>query len=207
MFASTLITLAACGAIQATTLQVSIHAPQTAQTIPSDAGLNPDTLEVGALLSWGNGKVYDVARTPTSISQVIVRVAWQPQFYRGRPLSMWMRGKVALVVEGVKAWIDQDPSASGLGLNVLFRYTWTTNRWQPMFLGGAGILYTDEQVPPGETTRNFTPQVGLGLQYLVQDELAIGGEYRFHHLSNKGATETNPGINTHLILFGVSWDR
>ena len=50
-------------------------------------------------------------------------------------------------------------------------------------------------------------RVGLGLQYLVQDELAIGGEYRFHHLSNKGATETNPGINTHLILFGVSWHR
>ena len=81
MFASTLITLAACGAIQATTLQVSIHVPQTAQTLPSDAGLNPDTLEIGALLSWGNGKVYDVARTPTSISQVIVRVAWQPQLY------------------------------------------------------------------------------------------------------------------------------
>ncbi len=33
---------------------------------------------------------------------------------------------------------------------------------------GAGVLYTGEQVPPGET-------------------------------------ETNPGINSHLVLFGVSW--
>ena len=110
MFTSTLIALAACGAIQATTLHVSTHVPQTAQAITRDAGLNSATLEIGGLLSWGNGKVYDVARTPTSISQAIVRVAWQPKLYRGRPLPMWMRGKVALVVEGVKAWIDQDLS-------------------------------------------------------------------------------------------------
>ena len=74
MFTSTLIALAACGAIQATTLHVSTHVPQTAQAITRDAGLNSATLEIGGLLSWGNGKVYDVARTPTSISQGIVRV-------------------------------------------------------------------------------------------------------------------------------------
>lgn len=202
MLASALIALATCGAVQATTTKVGIDLAQMAQRIPTATldhrGGIPGTLEIGGLLGWGNGKVYDAARTPTSISQVMVRVAWQAQR---------MRGNVALVVEGVGAWIDQDPGASGIGLNLLFRYTWDADRWRPMFLGGAGILYTNAQVPPGETTRNFTPQVGLGLQYLVHDQVAIGGEYRFHHLSNKGATKTNPGINTHLMLFGISWYR
>ena len=207
MLASALITLAACGAAQATIAAAGAYPSQAVQANPAappgDTAWTLGTLEIGALSGWGKGKVFDRARTPTSIAQVLGRVA----LHLGPTGRGWLRGNVSFAVEGVGAWIDQDPSASGAGLNLLFRYTWDADRWRPMFLGGAGVLYTDEQVPPGETTRNFSPQVGLGLQYLVREQVAIGGEYRFHHLSNKGATETNPGINTHLILFGVSWYR
>ena len=207
MLASALITLAACGAAQATIAAAGAYPSQAVQANPAappgDTAWTLGTLEIGALAGWGKGKVFDRARTPTSIAQVLGRVA----LHLGPTGRGWLRGNVSFAVEGVGAWIDQDPSASGAGLNLLFRYTWDADRWRPMFLGGAGVLYTDEQVPPGETTRNFSPQVGLGLQYLVREQVAIGGEYRFHHLSNKGATETNPGINTHLILFGVSWYR
>ena len=207
MLASALITLAACGAAQATIAAAGAYPSQAVQANPAappgDTAWTLGTLEIGALAGWGKGKVFDRARTPTSIAQVLGRVA----LHLGPTGRGWLRGNVSFAVEGVGAWIDQDPSASGAGLNLLFRYTWDADRWRPMFLAGAGVLYTDERVPPGETTRNFSPQVGLGLQYLVREQVAIGGEYRFHHLSNKGATETNPGINTHLILFGVSWYR
>lgn len=210
MLASALITLAAYGALQATIAPPRAYpsgpaepAQTTPTAPPSDTAWTLGTLEIGALSGWGKGTVFDPARTPTSIAQVIGRVA----VHLGPTGTGWLRGNVSFAVEGVGAWIDQDPSASGAGLNLLFRYTWDADRWRPMFLGGAGVLYTDEQVPPGETTRNFSPQAGLGLQYLIRAHIAIGGEYRFHHLSNKGATKTNPGINTHLILFGVSWYR
>ncbi len=207
MLASALITLAACGAAQATIAAAGAYPSQAVQASPAappgDTAWTLGTLEIGVLAGWGKGKVFDRARTVTSIAQVLGRVA----LHLGPTGRGWLRGNVSFAAEGVGAWIDQDPSASGAGLNLLFRYTWDADRWRPMFLAGAGVLYTDEQVPPGETTRNFSPQVGLGLQYLVREQVAIGGEYRFHHLSNKGATETNPGINTHLILFGVSWYR
>ena len=63
------------------------------------------------------------------------------------------------------------------------------------------------RIPPGETTRNYAPQAGIGLQYLITDQFAVGGEYRFHHMSNNGQTDSNPGLDTHLLLFGLSWYR
>ena len=207
MLASALITLAACGAVHTTMAAAGAYPSQAVQpnpaTPPSDTAWTLGTLEIGALAGGGKGKVYDPARTPTAITQAVGRVA----LHLGPTGRGWLRGNVSFALEGVGAWIDQDPSASGAGLNLLVRYTWDADRWRPMFLAGAGVLYTDEPVPPGETTQNFSSQVGLGLQYLVRERVGIGGEYRFHHLSNKGATETNPGINNHLILFGVSWYR
>ena len=200
MLTSALITVVACGAMQATTQPLVAPAVTAA---PASNAWGRGTVEIGALGGGGRGKVYDPARTPTSITEIIGRFA----FHLGPTGGGRMRGNVSFAVEGVGAWIEQDPNAAGAGLNVLFRYTWAADRWRPMFLGGAGVLFTNEEVPPGETTTNFTPQVGVGLQYLVGNRVAVGGEYRFHHLSNKGATDTNPGINTHLILFGVSWYR
>jgi hypothetical protein len=155
------------------------------------------------LAGYARGKVYDPQRTPTSFAAALARFA----FHFGATGSGAMRGNFAIVAEGVGLWMDQEPAAAGGGLNLLLRYTWAAGRWRPMLFGGAGILYSDEQIPPGETTRNFMPQAGIGLQYLIGAHVAVGGEYRFHHISNKGATETNPGINSHLVLFGVSWFR
>ena len=84
------------------------------------------------------------------------------------------------------------PERIGGGAQPVVRYTWDADRWRRCSSPAPGSCFTDEPVPPGETTRNFSPQVGVGLQYLVRERVAIGGEYRFHHLSNKGATETNP---------------
>jgi len=145
--------------------------------------------------------VTDRERTPTSLGQALVRFA----LYFGSTGSGALRGNFSLVADSIGMSIDQDPRTTGGGLNLLIRYTWAAGRWRPMFFAGAGVLYTDEQVPPGATKRNFTPQGGIGLQYLITNQVALGGEYRFHHLSNKGKTETNPGVNTHLILFGVTW--
>ena len=125
----------------------------------------------------------------------------------GATFSGRMRGNFSIVAEGVGIVVDQQPRAAGGGLNLLIRYTWTSGRWRPSLLGGAGVVFTDEQVPPGETTHNFSPQAGVGVAYMLEPNWALSGEYRFHHLSNKGATETNPGINSHLVLFGVSWFR
>jgi hypothetical protein len=183
-----------------------IQAPEaTEQGAPTTPGTtqawDAGTLEVGARGGYAVGKVYDAPRTPSRFAQLLVRLG----VHFGATGSGWMRGNISIVAEGVGSAIDQQPRAQGGGLNLLFGYTWAAGRWRPRFLGGAGILFTNREVPPGETTFNFTPQAGVGIDYLLNGRWALGGEYRFHHLSNKGKTETNPGINSHLFLFGVSW--
>jgi len=133
MLASALIFLAAFSALQAATVPVVNHAPATAATVQdTDSAWSLGTIEIAGLGGGGSGKVYDAARTPTSIVQVIGRVA----YHLGPTGSGWLRGNVSFAAEGVGAWIDQDPTASGAGLNILFRYTWAAGRWRPMFLGG-----------------------------------------------------------------------
>jgi len=169
----------------------------------ADAAWKRGTLEIGGLAGYARGKVYDPQRTPTEFGQVLGRIA----VHFGPTFEGVMRGNFAIVVEGVGMAIDQDPAARGGGLNLLIRYSWAAGRWRPSLLAGTGVLLTTEPVPPGETTRNYASQGGVGLQYMVGEHVAIGGEYRFHHLSNNHQTETNPGINNHLVLFGVSWFR
>ena len=161
------------------------------------------THEFAVLGGFATGKVFDASRTPVDFVELLGR--WAINFPR-RGSGVW-RGHFGIVIEGVAVVIDQEPRATGGGINLMFRYAWAAGRWRPILTVGAGVLFTDARVPPGETTRNYTPQGGGGLQYFVTDRLAIGGEYRFHHLSNKGQTDTNPGVNSHLVLFGVSWYR
>lgn len=59
--------------------------------------------------------------------------------------------------------------------------------------------------PEGESAFNFTPQVGAGVQYLLTRRTALGLEYRLHHISNKGLTPDNPGINNHQVILTLSW--
>jgi hypothetical protein len=159
------------------------------------------TLEIGALGGYAEGRIFDPQRTPSPSAQVLGRFA----VHFGPTFEGVMRGNFAIVLEGVGMWIDQVPAASGGGLNLLVRYTWAAGSWRPSLVGGSGVLFTDESVPPGEATRNYASQAGAGLQYLLGDHLAIGAEYRFHHLSNNNQTESNPGVNSHLVLFGVCW--
>jgi opacity protein-like surface antigen len=161
------------------------------------------TLELGILGGYAVGKVFDPPRTPTRFAQALFRVG----IHFGATFEGLMRGNFALVAEGFGISVDQDPRATGGGVNFLLRYGWAGERWRPTLLVGTGVVFTDENVPPGENTYNFSPQAGIGLAYMLSENWSLGGEYRFHHMSNKGATESNPGINSHLFLFGISWFR
>ncbi|MFQ5744080.1 MAG: acyloxyacyl hydrolase [Acidobacteriota bacterium] len=167
-------------------------------------GWRRGTTEVAILGGIAKGTVIDPQRTSTHFAQAILRYA----FHFAPIGSGKRRGNFSFVVEGVPVFtIDQDPRATGSGVNLLVRYTWAARRFRPMLIAGAGLVVTGNRVPPGETRLNFTPQAGLGFQYMLQPRFAIDIEYRFHHLSNAGRTEGNPGINSHLVLFGVSWFR
>lgn len=160
------------------------------------------TSELALLGGWATGKVYDSGRTPIDLAQILVRYG----YHFPAVGSSWRRGNFAVVVEGMPYFtIDQQPRATGGGLNLMLRYALSRERVRPLILFGAGLLGTNEKVPPGETRLNFTPQGGVGVQASIRPRFFIDLEYRFHHISNNGRTESNPGINSHLLLVGLSW--
>lgn len=177
--------------------------PEAAASVETSPATEGKT-EWGFFAGFAQGQVTDAVDTSTDFFQLLVRWAYRlgPRGGNGRP------GNFAVVIEGVPLFtISQEPRAYGAGLNLLLRYSLASGDWRPMVLGGAGLLATSEEVPPGESRFNFSPQIGVGLQRRIQPGLLVALEYRFYHISNAGITENNPGINTHLIAVGITLAR
>ena len=177
---------------------------QQADAGSSAAAANGDghRFELAFLAGGGPGKVKDPDRTSTSLAQGIVRFGINLPKVGGDRLG----STFGILIELVPYFtVDQEPRATGAGMSLMFRYMYAGEHWRPMITFGAGIVKTDELVPPGEATRNYTPQGGIGLQYMFTPALGIDIEYRFHHLSNNSQTENNPGIDTQMVLIGLVW--
>lgn len=122
----------------------------------------------------------------------------------------WARGHLQYAVEAMPLYLHfQSDTVYGAGLTpFLLRYNFTRGRVVVPFLeAGAGILATTEQVPEGTSRFNFTPQAGVGLQYVPAARFGWTLGVRYHHTSNAGIARRNPGINAVVIHTGLSWWR
>ena len=193
--------LLAPGVVPATLAQQVSGAPP-AESSAGPQGDDGQRFEMAFLAGGGPGTIKDSGRTSINITEAIVRFAINlPKAGGGRRGSTF-----GIMIELVPYFsVDQEPRATGAGVNIMFRYMYAGEHWRPMFTFGAGIVKTDELVPPGEVERNYTPQGGVGLQYMFSPSFGIDLEYRFHHLSNNNQTETNPGIDSQMALFGLVW--
>lgn len=70
----------------------------------------------------------------------------------------------------------------------------------------AGIIVFDKRTPyPSTTTFNYNVALGGALEIPAANRSFLSIGYRFHHLSNGGAGEFNPGIAAHTLQLG--WGR
>jgi hypothetical protein len=76
---------------------------------------------------------------------------------------------------------------------------------RPFLEGGEGIVYTDLRKQDLGTRVQFTSQIGGGLEYELDPDMAIGFQVRFRHMSNAGMASSNPGINTFYGLLGLTF--
>jgi lipid A 3-O-deacylase len=86
-----------------------------------------------------------------------------------------------------------------------WNFAGTRKRVFPYFIGGAGMLYTNSDVPAGTSRFNFTPQGGLGVSMTSDRNRAIAFEFCFMHISNGGFQSPNPGINSIQFHIGYEW--
>lgn len=119
-----------------------------------------------------------------------------------------LRGNLQYSVETIPLYLQfQSKVVYGAGLTpFLLRYNFTKPRsWSPYVEIGAGILGTTQKVPEDTSRFNFTPQGGVGVQFIMSGKRSFTAGVRYHHTSNAGLARSNPGINAILFHTGVSW--
>ncbi len=91
---------------------------------------------------------------------------------------------------------QQNNNAVGLNLALLVRSHWIRGEnWSIYIDGGAGLLTTNNDVPDAGSSFNFTPQIGGGATFAVNDTQRIMTGLRWYHISNANTFEANPGLD------------
>lgn len=97
----------------------------------------------------------------------------------------------------------------GGGFNpLLLQYNFTRGRrFVPFLQAGGGMLFSTDDIPAGTAQFNFTPQGGVGVYWLRGARPSFVFGVRYHHISNAGRVQPNPGHNALYFYGGMSWWR
>jgi hypothetical protein len=75
---------------------------------------------------------------------------------------------------------------------------------QPYAIANAGFLAASRKIPISTATQfNFTAEVGAGIECFQSAKRSIAMDVRYHHTSNGGRGNYNPGIDN--VTFRVSY--
>jgi opacity protein-like surface antigen len=114
-------------------------------------------------------------------------------------------GIVTFGIEGMFSRIYETSHAMELGGGLLLRYRMAFPRVQPYAELEGGMLYEDLRHFSLGSRVLFTCQGAVGLQFPIWEQLALTAGYRFRHISNAGQSASNPGLNSNLLIAGVSY--
>lgn len=122
----------------------------------------------------------------------------------------WYRGRHELLME-LPLHLAVDPRTRVMtGGYLLGSWKFTgmkKKRFYPYAFMGGGALFVDLGLPTMGSRLNFSYQAGIGIQYLIRNDVAVTAEYRYHHISNAGTADPNEPLNSSKILFGISLFR
>ncbi|MBM43904.1 MAG: hypothetical protein CMJ36_02675 [Phycisphaerae bacterium] len=100
---------------------------------------------------------------------------------------------------------DDGGDAFGGGLDLLFAWHFVRHdTWSIYADAGVGLLGTTDEVPPGGSEFNFTPQAGLGVTWDVGNNNRWFVGVRWHHISNAGLYSDNPGRDSIYVYTGLN---
>lgn len=77
-------------------------------------------------------------------------------------------------------------------------------RVRPYFAASGGFLYFTERIPATGVKFNFTYDFGVGAQLFLDPSQALTFGYKYHHISNGGIGDSNPGFDSNILYAGFS---
>lgn len=111
---------------------------------------------------------------------------------------------ISLDLEGILSIADAQDTGWDIGITPLLKFTLPVTRGLHLFLeGGAGIIGENFSSPAVPHAFNFTPQVGVGVDYALASTWGLTVAYRFRHSSNAGLYKENPAFNVQFFQVGI----
>jgi opacity protein-like surface antigen len=134
----------------------------------------------------------------------------------GRILAAWESFSLEYTVDVFPVAIYSEPDHVRSGSSTLyggglspfgFKINFLQQSWiQPFIAASVGFLYFQDDVPVPHSSRfNFTPELGVGVQFFVAPKRALTLGYKFHHMSNANTGESNPGMDSNVLYAGFSF--
>ena len=147
---------------------------------------------------------------PHEVSHIQLLVA-QPQLaYIVRDFRGSFVHRFEIMDEGIFGSAVHPTPAYLAGTALIFRFEGGGHgRWEPFFDAGAGVQRTPLFQHTSEVNgfTQFTPQVGIGVEYFVQPQRALVFEWRSVHMSNAGLVPPNMGFDSSMLTIGFRWLR
>jgi len=173
--------------------------------------------EPGYALAKGTNEFgFWVGGSPDSTGNVEDRQLLLVALRYGRVLAAWEPVTLEYTLDIFPAAVVFEPgnvrsgssTIYGFGLSPLgFKLNFLPQSWiQPFIAASVGVIYSQHDIPVPDSSRfNFTPEAGLGVQFFLAPQRALTFGYKFHHISNSGISDNNPGLNSHVIYAGFSF--
>ncbi len=115
-----------------------------------------------------------------------------------------LRSRFSLLGE----WIARGPESHYFGFSgsPSIEYWHNRNTYAHFSIGG-GVGVIDSQGVEGGQGQDLTYNwfISLGVRHYVSENLAIGAGVMYQHLSNRGATDPNPGLDVFGPMAGISY--
>ncbi|MFK7912107.1 MAG: acyloxyacyl hydrolase [Akkermansiaceae bacterium] len=171
------------------------------KSVVSPWARNSLDFETGVIWNIGNN-------TPLSYRIVTNRVSWRMPYVMKKDLSNGSTFVVRTQLSVMADWIDQGPEDYYFGLSAAPSFEWWSpnDKWSIYASIGGGIGITNSQGVMGGQGQDFTFNwfAKSGLRYRLSDDLSVFGGAYFQHISNRGQTDPNPGIDALGFSIGVS---
>lgn len=163
--------------------------------------------ELSLLTGYGiSHRGFGDTRTEVQTWDAIARLGWFLSDEIGK--GSWYQGRHQLLMELPYHLAVDHGGRSMSGGYLLGSWKFTSlERLAPYVFAGGGVLFVDLGLPSMGTKLNYSYQAGTGLQYFIKKDLALGLEYRYHHISNADTATPNEPINSSKILFSIAWMR
>jgi hypothetical protein len=134
----------------------------------------------------------------------------------GRVLGAWESVSLEYTLDIIPAAVVFEPDSVrrgsstiyGAGLSPLgFKLNFGQESWiKPFLAASVGFLYFEKDIPVPRSSRfNFTPELGLGVQFFLAPKKALTLAYKWHHMSNANTGRSNPGMDSHVFYAGFSF--